>query len=242
MNYLIIPILLTSFLFLNSKQSNNTKLSSTEKIPPKVIDLGNQISAFPRIQIKDFGQKAPMVVVIPGRNASEIQLQSTIPSDLKARVFFLRSEKPKRLFFEPRLKYEEEIVAPALKEAGKEVEEGIAKLLKLYPTNNLIVFGFSAGSALALTYGLTGKANTVMGFSGALPSTLWPKSKNNTKILMWHGNLDTTVPYELGLNTAKAFEDAGFFTLFKEKKNSHITPPKEVVKEYFEIALGDKES
>lgn len=241
MNYLIIPILLTSFLFLSSKKSS-TKLSSIEKIPPAVIDLGNQISAFPRIQIKDFGQKALMVVVIPGRNASEIQLQSTIHSDLKARVFFIRSEKPKRLFFEPRLKYEEEIVAPALKEAGKEVEEGIAKLLKLYPTNNLIVFGFSAGSALALTYGLTGKANTVMGFSGALPSTLWPKSKNNTKILMWHGNLDETVPYELGLNTAKAFEDAGFFTRFKEKKNSHITPPKEVVKEYFEIALGDKES
>ena len=225
MNYLIIPLLLTSFFFLSKPKPR------IEKIPPKVIDLDNQILAFPRIQIKDFGQKAPMIVVIPGRNATELQLQNTIPTDLKARVFFLRSEKPKRLFFEPRLKYNEEIVAPALKSAGKEVEEGIAKLLKLYPTNNLIVYGFSAGGALALTY--------VMAFSGSLPSTLYPSEKNNTKILIWHGNLDTVVPYELGLNTAKAFEDVGFYTRFKEKKNSHILPPKEVVKEYFEISLLD---
>ena len=235
MTYLIIPLLLTSFFFLSKPKPR------IEKISPTVIDLNNQISAFPRTQIKDYGQKAPMIVVIPGRNATELQLQSTIPLDLKARVFFLRSEKPKRLFFEPRLKYDEEIVAPALKEAGKEVEEGIAKLLKLYPTNKLIVYGFSAGGALALTYGLTGKANTIMAFSGSLPSTLYPSEKNKTKVLTWHGNLDTVVPYELGLNTAKAFEDAGFFTRFKEKKNSHILPPKEVVKEYFETALGDKD-
>ncbi len=207
-----------------------------------MIDLGNQISAFPRIQIQDYGQKAPMIVVIPGRNASEIQLQSVISQDLKARVFFLRSEKENRLFFKSRLKYDEDILTPDLTEARKEIEEGIDKLLKLYPTNNLIVFGFSAGSALALTYGLTGKANSVLAFSGSLPSTMWPKQKNNTKILMWHGNLDTTVPFQLGVDTALAFEKAEFFVEFKEKENTHIIPPKEVVKEYFGIALDGTKS
>ena len=232
MKYLIIPLLLTPFLFLKPKSKPKLKIS------PETIDLDNQITAFPRIQIQDHGQTAPMIIVIPGRNATETQLQSTIPKDLKARVFFLRSESENRVFFKPRLKEPDEVVTPALIEAGECLDEAVNKLLNLYPTNKLILFGFSAGGALALNYALNGKANSILAFSGGLPVSLYPSKKNNTKILMFHGNLDKTVEFDIGLNTAKAFEKAGFYTEFREKNRSHVLPPMETVKEFFKIALS----
>lgn len=242
----ILPLLIGGvalvYLIGSSKSSTPTKSSAdVGKIPPVVecIDLGNNLLVFPRIQVaEDFGQELPMIVVLHGRNGNEKQLANVIPKDLKARVFFLRANTKNNLFFIPRLKDKEEILAPALEKSGKDVLEGIDVLLGIYPTNRLILFGFSQGASLVLRLSEY-KFNIptyVMAFSGSLPSLLYPKKLNSNKIMQYHGNLDKTVPFELGINTFNAFDKMGFDIIFRQTKNSHIGPPKIYVEEFFKLA------
>lgn len=229
-------------LFLG--QSNDPKQSNT--LPPNYneIDLGNGLIGFPRIQIEEKGQKAPLMIVIHGRASNEKQLQDVVPKDLKARVIFLRGQIPGevnpkgRFFFLPRLKDAEDKVGPAIQEAGKIVDNGIKKLLSIYPTSKVIILGFSQGGAMSLYLGSLGKYNTAIGFSGSLPSNLFPKDKKPTRILMWHGDKDSTVPYELGKDTADAFVNSGYLTEFiTGEGKSHIFPPKSILNKYLEIAF-----
>lgn len=245
----ILPLLIGGaalVYFMSSKQpvAVNQSYVDVKKIPPVVncIDLRNNLLAFPRIQLpkgeEDFGQELPMIVVLHGRNGNENQLANVIPKDLKARVFFFRANTKNNLFFIPRLKDKEEIVAPALEKSAEDVLEGIDILLGIYPTSKLVLFGFSQGASLVLWLSEY-KFNIptyIMAFSGSLPSLLYPTELNPNKIYQYHGNLDKVVPFDLGYSTYQAFKNVGYNIIFRQTKNSHIGPPKKFVDEFFQLA------
>lgn len=242
----ILPLLIGGVAlvyFMNSKRSvaENQSYVNVEKIPPIVncIDLGNNLLAFPRIQLseKEINSIQPMIIVLHGRNGNENQLANVIPKDLKARVFFFRANTKNNLFFIPRLKDKEEIVAPALEKSAGDVLEGIDLLLGIYPTNKLIIVGFSQGGSIAEFIGSIGKADSIISWAGSLPSLLYPKQKYNTNILLYHGSKDLIVPYKLDLAASKAFKEKGFNVVFRETKNGHIIPPKSIINEFFDIAI-----
>lgn len=225
-NVALFGFLAAGFLLLNNKSNSPSK----KLISPTQIDLGNNLIAFPRIQINDFGQKAPMIIVLHGRNSSELALQDFISKDLSARVFFIRGQIPTKsgnLYYLNRLKDNPEIVGPQIKEAGKILDNGIEILLNKYPTNKLIILGFSQGAGLALYMGSVGKADSVISLSGALPMNLYPEKAFDTNIFMWHGRKDKTVPFELADNTYKAFYNTEFNTEFEIGENNYhsVTPP-----------------
>lgn len=240
---LLFYVINSSKVSKSSSKYSNTKIN---KIPPNLncIDLGNNLLAFPRMQLPDGdseidnGQKLPMIIVLHGRGGNETSLQNAIPKDIIARVFFIRANTKNNLFFIPRLKDKEEIVAPVIEEAGEDLLEGIDMLLGIYPTSKLILFGFSQGSALVTQAGKTNFniPTYVMAFSGSLPSLLYPTQVNSNKYYFYNGSLDTTVPFQLGVNTFNAFKQKGFDAIFRETKNSHIYPPKKYVQEFFKLA------
>lgn len=208
---------------------------------PSKIDLGNGLLGYPRIQIEDRKQLAPLVIVLHGRGSDQTGLQKVIPKNIPARVIFLRGQidgKPGRYFFNARLAGPEKELKSDLESAGLILDEAINKLTQIYPTNKIILFGFSQGAALSLYMGSIGVVDKVIAFSGSLPSSLFPQQKQNTQILMWHGNSDKVVPYKLGQNTADAFENAGFLTEFiTGDSKGHVLPPDDVVNKYFKIAI-----
>lgn len=231
MNYLILlSIGLGISYFIKDKSKPVMK-------SPKKIDLGNGLFGYPRIQIEDHGQPAPLVLVLHGRGSDETGLQKVIPKDIPARVIFLRGQidgKPGRYFFTPRLGGPEKELKEALEESGLIIEEAIEKLLKIYPTNEVTLFGFSQGAALSLYLGSTGKVDKVIAFSGSLPSNLYPQQSQDTEILMWHGDNDKIVAYNEAEKTANAFKNVNFLNEFiTGKGNGHILPPKPVVEKYF---------
>lgn len=240
-NVALFGLLTAGFLLLK----NNSKNTESEKklSSPTEINLENNLLAFPRIQINDIGQKAPMIIVLHGRNSNELQLQKVIPKDLPARVFFIRGQIPTKsgnLYYLNRLKDNPEIVGPQIKESGKILDNGIEILLNKYPTNKLIILGFSQGAGLALYMGSIGKADSVISLSGALPVTLYPSEKFNTDIFMWHGEKDKTVPFELANNTYKDLYNKGFNVEFKIGKNSyHSVAPSIIINRFLKKALND---
>lgn len=205
------------------------------------INLDNGLVGYPRIQLKNPNQIAPLIIVLHGRGSDEKGLQNVISKDIPARIIFLRGQiagETGRYFFMPRLAGPEKDLKTGLEQAGSILKQGIQKLMQIYPTNKVILFGFSQGAALALHLGSIGAVNDVIAFSGSLPSNLYPKQNKNTQILMWHGTSDKVVPFELGEKTASAFENAGFSTEFNIGENKgHILPPAEIVKEYFRLVL-----
>lgn len=232
-------ILLTIGLGLSFYLSQN--ISAPIIKSPTKIDLGNGLYGYPRIQIKDRGQIAPLVIVLHGRGSDQTGLQKVIPKNIPARIIFLRGQidgKPGRYFFTARLAGPENELKFALENTGLILDEAITKLTQIYPTNKVILFGFSQGAALSLYMGSIGAVDSVIAFSGSLPSNLYPQQKQNTNILMWHGNSDKVVPYNLGENSANAFRNAEFSTKFITGKNKgHILPPKDIVEKYFNIVL-----
>jgi predicted esterase len=208
---------------------------------PLRIDLENGLVGYPRIQIEDRNQLAPLVIVLHGRGSDQTGLQKVIPKNIPARIIFLRGQidgKPGRYFFNARLAGPENELVKDLEKAGLILDEAINKLTQIYPTNKIILFGFSQGAALSLYIGSVGIVDSVIAFSGSLPSNLFPNQKQNTKILMWHGNSDKIVPYKLGQNTADAFKNAGFLTEFiTGNSKGHILPPNDIVNKYFKIVI-----
>lgn len=204
---------------------------------PNQIELPNGLLAFPKIQINDKGQKAPLVIVLHGRNASEKQLTYAIPEDLPARIMFLRANLPKRVFFVPRLIDDPDKVKPAIEAAGKTLGDGINKLLKLYPTNKVIILGYSQGGELA-EYMATLKWKTplrIASFAGGLTENLFPiqEPQGNIKLKIWHGENDKVVPYEMDVATANAFKNMGYDVTFETGANlSHVAPPKKIADKY----------
>jgi predicted esterase len=223
---------------LNREKDNSIK--PIIKSPNK-IDLGNNLFGYPRIQIEDRNQKAPLIIVLHGRGSDETGLQKIIPKDIPARVIFLRGQidgKPGRYFFNARLAGPKEDLKNDLEEAGVILDEAIKKLTQIYPTSKVILFGFSQGAALSLYMGALGSANDIIAFSGSLSDNIYPISSHNTNIYMWHGTKDKIVPYELGKETADAFENAGYDTIFVSGQGKdHILPPKNIVSNFFKEVL-----
>lgn len=225
-------------LLLVSKNKTSTKIYNP---PVGPINLGGPTNyplfGFPRINFKDQGQKIPLVIVLHGRNASEKQLTYAIPEDLKARIIFLRANLPKNVFFEPRLIEDPEIVAPAIKAAGITLANGINKLLKIYPTNKIILFGYSQGAELA-EYMATLNWTIplcVASFSGGLTENLFPTQgpQGDIQLKIWHGANDKIVPYEMDVATANAFKSMGYNITFETGENlSHVAPPKKIAEKY----------
>lgn len=236
MNYLTLLGIGIGLSFLLSQNIINPIVKS-----PSKIDLGNGLIGYPRIQIEDRKQLAPLVIVLHGRGSDQTGLQKVIPKNIPARIIFLRGQidgKPGRYFFDARLAGSEDELKNDLEKAGLILDEAINKLTQIYPTNKIILFGFSQGAALSLYMGSIGAVDKVIAFSGSLPNNLYPDQKQNSQILMWHGNSDKVVPYNLGENTANAFENAGFLTEFiTGEKKGHILPPKDVVDKYFKIVI-----
>lgn len=211
--------------------------------PASEIKLNNNLVAFPRIQINDTGQKAPMIIVLHGRNGDELSLQKYIPKNLPARVFFIRGQIPTdsgNLFYLNRLKDDPNIVGPQIKAAGKILNTGIETLLKKYPTNKLIIFGFSQGAGLALHMGSVSKADSIISLAGSLPSNLYPSQSFDTKISMWHGRKDKTVPFDLADNTYKYLYNKGFDVDFEIGENKyHSVAAPEIIDKFLKEALND---
>lgn len=237
-NVALFGLLAASYFFFGNK--TETKSVKTITTPLK-IELNDNLSAFPRIQINENGQKAPMIIVLHGRNSNESALQEFIPKDLSARIFFMRGQIPTNsgnLFYLNRLKDDPEIVGPQIKDAGKILDRGIKILLKKYPTNKLIILGFSQGAGLALYMGSIGKADSVISLAGTLPTSLYPENSSNSKIFMWNGAKDKTVPFELADNTYKELYNKGFDVEFQIGENSyHSLPQQYVIDEFLEKAL-----
>jgi predicted esterase len=210
-------------------------------ISPSKINLENNLYGYPRIQMKDVGQKAPLIIVLHGRGGNEKALQNVIPKNLPARIIFLRgqiNEKTGNYFFKSRVAGPENKLKEDLENSGLILDEAITKLTQIYPTNKVILFGFSQGAALSLYMGSIGAVDNVIAFSGSLSKNLFPAKQQNTQILMWHGTNDKVVPFKLGKDTKEAFENMGFSTEFIVGKNKgHILPPKDVVEKYFKMTL-----
>lgn len=228
-NVALFGLLAASYFLFNNK----TETKSVKTITPLKIELNDNLSAFPRIQITDSGQKAPMIIVLHGRNSNELALQEFIPKDLPARIFFMRGQIPTNtgnLFYLNRLKDDPEIVGPQIKAAGKILDRAIDTLLKKYPTSKLIILEFSQGAGLALYMGSIGKADSIISLAGTLPISLYPEQAFDTK--------DKTVPFELANNTYKELYNKGFDVEFQIGENSyHSLPQQYVINEFLEKAL-----
>lgn len=216
-----------------SKDTNSPIIKS-----PNKIDLGNNLFGYPRIQIQDKGQQAPLIIVLHGRGGDETALQSVIPKNIPARIIFLRANLKGRLFFEPRLADDESILKPAIEKAGQTLVEGINRLLEIYPTNKIILFGFSQGGALVEYMATLKGIDGAISFSGGLSSNLYPQQKQNTKVRIWHGNNDKVVPYNLDYETYLAFKDLYYDVKFETGNGKgHILPPKNIVEQWFKEVI-----
>lgn len=237
-----LPLILTSVVLGVSLFLTPAPLSSNQNAA-KIIDLGNGLKALPRFQNIKNNEKAPLVIVLHGREGSEKGLLDIIPKNISARIFFLRGQIKHSdggyLFFKPRLKEDSSIVSPAIEESATVIIKGLNKLLLTYPTSKVIVFGFSQGATISLYLGSIGISDISIAFSGALPKDLYPEQSQDSKIYIWHGTKDVTVPEKLDFETYKAFENQGFDVTYKTKKVSHVFPPQDVVKEYFNEALKE---
>lgn len=234
-------LLLTSaallFIFANNV-NNKVDLKPTLKETPVSITLNDNLIAFPRkFPTNNSNVILPMIIVLNGRNATEKQLQYAIPENLNARVFFIRPNLKNNLYYIPRIKEDEEIVKPAIVQSGNQIIKVIDLLKAKFNTSKVIVFSYSQGSSLNLYLASLGYQDVALSFSGALPSNLYPSKFQNTKVRIFHGNLDKVVPYSMGLDTYEAFKASKFDVEFKERKNSHISPPKEIAFEWIKESL-----
>lgn len=233
-------LLLTSaaFLFILANKTTEKSALPILKETPTSIALNDNLIAFPRkFPTNNSNVVLPMIIVLNGRNATEKQLQYAIPENLNARVFFIRPNLKNNLYYVPRIKDDEEIVKPAIIQSGKQIMTAIDLLKNKFNTSRVILFGYSQGSSLVLYLASIGYSDISLSFSGALPSNLFPSKFANTKVRIFHGNLDKIVPYEMGLKTFKSFENAEYDVKFKERKNSHISPPKEIALEWIKESL-----
>ena len=91
------------------------------------------------------------------------------------------------------------IVEQSLK-AEKVIHQFIKEVKELYKLNNskICLLGFSQGCMMSINIGLTSdeKFNCVIGFSGKIinKENLSKRISSKTKILLFHGELDTIVP------------------------------------------------
>lgn len=171
MNKHFLPLTIVALITLNFI----TKSPSPTLSPPSsgnVIDIGSGLLAFSRFQnIKSKDEKAPLILVFHGRGGSyKSDLQKVIPSNIKARIFFMQGhiKNPNGgyLFFTPRLADDNEIVSKAIEKEGKIIINGLNYLKFTYPHNKIIAFGFSQGAAVALYLGSLGLVDEVIAFSG----------------------------------------------------------------------------
>jgi predicted esterase len=184
-------------------------------VPPNqqtIEQLPGGVLAFPRIQTD--AETAPLIIVMHGRGGDEKAMQSMIPTDLPARVFFLRGglKNPEGgyLFFEPRLADPDAKVAPAIRAAGAQLVEGLRQLQAKYPTSRVFAVGFSQGAALAEYLGANGAVDGVYSHAGGLSTSLRPTYPAAVAVRLWHGGNDLVVPAELDAATAESFKTAGF--------------------------------
>lgn len=225
------------FIFANNA-NKKVDFKPTLKETPTSITLNDNLIAFPRkFPTNDSNVILPMIIVLNGRNATEKQLQYAIPENLNARVFFIRPNLKNNLYYVPRIKDDEEIVKPAIVQSGNSIIKAIDLLKNKFNTSKVILIGFSQGSSLVLYLSSLGYNDVGLSFSGALPSNLYPSKFINTKLRMFHGNLDKVVPFEMGLDTYEAFKAQNYNVEFKERKNSHISPPKELALEWLKESL-----
>jgi predicted esterase len=229
----------TALLFIFANNANNKVDSkSILKETPSQITLNDNLIAFPRkFPTNNSNVVLPMIIVLNGRNATEKQLQYAIPENLNARVFFIRPNLKNNLYYVPRIKDEKEIVKPAIVQSGNSIMKAIDLLKAKFNTSRVILFSYSQGSSLNLYLASLGYNDISLSFSGALPENLYPSKFSNTKIRMFHGNLDKVVPYEMGKSTYEAFKAQNYDVEFKERKNSHISPPKEIAFEWIKESL-----
>lgn len=232
-------LLLTSAALLFVFANNANKLEKPVlKQTPSSITLNDNLIAFPRnFPTNNSNIALPMIIVLNGRNATEKQLQYAIPENLNARVFFIRPNLKNNLYYIPKIKDDKEIVKPAIVQSGNQIITAIDLLKNKFNTNKVILFGYSQGSSIALRLAALGYSDVSLSFSGTLPSNLFPSKFSNTKVRMFHGNLDKIVPYSMGLKTYKAFENAEYDVKFEERKNSHISPPKEIAFKWIKESL-----
>lgn len=223
---LLTPLIIggLSLYFLTQKKSN-----SINKIIPEKIEFEDFI-VFPKMQNKT--SNAPLLICLHGRGGSEESLKYAIPKDFNGKIMFIRSNKPNRLFYIPRLKENNENLAKEITKAGDELYTVIKKLKNEFGSKKVIVFGFSQGASLALYLASKGLVDKVLAFSGSLPPSLRPIDKKYTVLKMYHGNKDTTVPFELGIETYDSFKNAGYDVEFQTSNRSHIKPPVELAEEY----------
>lgn len=225
------------FIFANNTK-NKVDSKPILKETPVSIKLNDNLIAFPRkFPTNNSNVILPMIIVLNGRNATEKQLQYAIPENLNARVFFIRPNLKNNLYYVPRIKEDEKIVKPAIVQSGNQIKQAIDLLKSKFNTSKVIILGYSQGSSIALFLGSIGYNDITLSFSGALPSNLFPTKFANTKVRMFHGNLDKVVPYSMGLNTYEAFKAQNYNVEFKERKNSHISPPKEIAFEWIKESL-----
>lgn len=227
----------TALLFVLANNANKLEKPILKETPSSIV-LNDNLIAFPRkFPTNNSNVILPMIIVLNGRNATEKQLQYAIPENLNARVFFIRPNLKNNLYYVPRIKDNPEIVKPAIVQSGNLIIKAIDLLRAKFNTSKVILIGFSQGGSLVLYLSSLGYNDIGLSFSGALPSNLYPSKFANTKVRMFHGNLDKIVPYEMGLKTFKAFENAGYDIEFKERKNSHISPPKEIASKWIKDSL-----
>ena len=225
------------FIFANNA-NKKVDLKPILKETPSSITLNDNLIAFPRkFPTNNSNVALPMIIVLNGRNATEKQLQYAIPENLNARVFFIRPNLKNNLYYVPRIKDDEKIVKPAIVQSGNSIIKAIDLLKNKFNTNRVILFSYSQGSSLNLYLASLGYQDMALSFSGALPENLFPTKFAKTKIRIFHGNLDKVVPYEMGLKTYEAFKAQNYDVEFKERKNSHISPPKELAFEWIKESL-----
>jgi len=225
------------FIFANNA-NKKVDFKPILKETPVSIALNDNLVAFPRkFPTNNSNVILPMIIVLNGRNATEKQLQYAIPENLNARVFFIRPNLKNNLYYVPRIKESEEIVKPAIVQSGNQIIQAINLLKSKFNTSRVIILGYSQGASIALQLAALGYSDVTLSFSGALPSNLYPTNFSKTKIKMFHGNLDKIVPYSMGKSTYEAFKAQNYNIEFKERKNSHISPPKEIAFEWIKESL-----
>lgn len=187
---------------------------------------------------------APLVLVFHGRNADETQLMDAVPTDIAARIVFLRGHLPDpqggRLFFGPRLTDPETKLVPALRDAGNIAAQWIRALQQKYQPARVVALGFSQGAALALQLAALGAVDGVVAFSGGLPPKLRPAGPADVLIRQIHGKADQVVPEVLDRDTAAAFQEAGYLGFYEAIPDQGHKQPTNV-RPHLEAALDQSE-
>lgn len=191
----------------------------------------------------------PMVVMIHGRGADMNDLADLAPMlDTKPGIRFIFPNAPRAFEPYPGMAYGWTWFDGWPPEHASVVQSRevllrfLGEITERYPTDRLIVSGFSQGALMALDAGLRSpeKLAGIIAMSGGLYETDLPALPKEVPVLIAHGAVDDVVPVNHARRARRVLEDAGLDVEYHEYPMGHQVVMEEatVVKNFLSRVLA----